>query len=193
MLGQDSEPDRIVGGSNDLQRGDYPADNFVIGERVPLGQPAGNTRADQPLLQVPPEAMGPVQHRDVSRSGSVLGLISLYILDQPGDLILIGVEALHLNVEPGVPSGFDLLFEQTGVTRDQALCGVEDLHRAAAVPVQHDGMGEPKVVAEPVDDVWIRSGPGKDCLFVVAYSEEISMSLRQLANDTVLHRTQILK
>ncbi len=192
-LGQDSEPDRIVRGADYLQGGNYPADNFVIGESVALGQPAGNTRAYQPLLQVPPEPMRPVQHRHIPPPSSVLGLISLHILDQPGYLILIGIEVLHLNVESRVPGGFDLLLEQTGVTGDQPLCGVEDLHRAATVPVQHDGMGEPKIVAEPVDDVWIRSSPGKDRLLVVAHPEEISMSLGQLADDAVLHRTQILK
>src|SRR6188472_578298 len=54
-------------------------------------------------------------------------------------------------------------------------------------------MGESKIVAESVNDVRVRSGPGKNRLLVITHSEEIAMSLRQLPNDAVLNRTQILK
>src|SRR4051794_20585204 len=54
-------------------------------------------------------------------------------------------------------------------------------------------MGEAKIVAESVNNVWVRSGPGKNRLLVITHPEEISMSLRQLPNDAVLDRTQILK
>src|SRR3954447_9629693 len=54
-------------------------------------------------------------------------------------------------------------------------------------------MGESKIVAESMDDVGIRSGPGEDRLLVVAHPKDISVSLRQLANDAVLNRAQVLK
>src|SRR6476619_481875 len=99
MLGQNSEPNRIVGGPAHLQRGYDPADYSVVRESVSLGQPAGNAGADQTLLQVPPQPMGPVQHGDVPPPATVLGLVSPQILDQPGDFVLIAIEPLHLHVE----------------------------------------------------------------------------------------------
>ena len=137
MLGQNSEPNRIVRGPDHLQRGYYPADNFVVGESVALGQTAGNSGADQPLLQVAPQAMGPIQHGGVpppehrARPGLAADPRSARRLRPHRYRTLPPARRI---VESRVAS---ICFSnRRGLQAISRFGGIEDLHRAAAVPVQ---------------------------------------------------------
>jgi hypothetical protein len=99
VLSQHSEANRIVRRTDDLQRRDHPADDLVVGERVPLGQAAGNSGTDEPLFEMAPDPMGAVQQRVVAPTAAVLLPVLLQVVDDPGRLLFLVLEGADEDIE----------------------------------------------------------------------------------------------
>src|SRR3989442_15131924 len=83
---------------------------------------------------------------------------------------------------------FRSLFEQLGILCQHPPRGLEDLARAAAVLVQHDGPVDLVVAAEADEHVGGRPRPGEDRLPVVADREEVAVRRRQALPEAVPER-----
>ena len=89
--------------------------------------------------------------------------------------------------------GLELLLEQRRVLRDEPPRHLEDLPRAAPVPVEHDRLGDVEVGAEAVEDGGVGAGPGEDGLLVVADREAVAVLCGQAGHDFVLGQAQVLE
>ena len=90
-------------------------------------------------------------------------------------------------------SASSCLLEERRVLRDQPAGDLEDLPRAAAIPVEHDRLGDVEVGAEPVQDGGVGAGPGEDGLLVVAHREAVVVLGHEAGDDFVLRQAQVLE
>ena len=148
---------------------------------------------DQPSLQQLTDAVGAVQQREVAPVEIARRLVAQEIGEQPVRFLSVVVEGVRPDAVLRLAIGLELLLEQRGVLRDEPACHLEDLPRAAAVPVEHDRFGDVEVGAEAVEDGGVGAGPGEDGLLVVADREAVAVLGGQAGHDLVLGQAQVLE
>jgi hypothetical protein len=137
----------------------------------------------------------PIQQRVLAPAETVLIAIAADVLEDPGDFGVLGRESegsdrketLALGV--GVPS----VSEDRRIDHYEPAGERNDFARAAAVFFQLRHSVDLEIVGEGEKDLWIRPRPGVDRLLVVADREYVSVIARQLVDDRVLDRIQILE
>ena len=123
----------------------------------------------------------------------VRGTIRLNIRQEP--LALRGL--LHKRVRgdrvPRFALRSQLLIEECGVLRQQRSRDLENLSRTSAVAIQHHRFENLEIVLKTNQNLWIRSGPREDRLFLVSHIKEIAVILYELFQHEILRGIQVLK
>ena len=187
------ERDGIAGIAHDPQRGHHVLDDVVLDQRAATRQPAGNPRSDETSLEVLAELVPSVQNRVVAPLQAGRRAVGEDVVEQPRGLFLLVAEGECAHVVRRLLIGAELLFEQLWIVRQDPPGGLEDLARAAAILVEHDGPVDRILAAEPHQDVGVRPRPGEDRLLVVADREEVAVRRRQALQEIVLDRVHVLE
>src|SRR6184192_1053722 len=133
------ERDGVAGIAHDSQGGDHVLDDVVLDQRAATRQPAGNPRADEASLEVLADLVAAVQNRIVPPSQAGRCAVGKDILEQPRGFFFFISECERAHLVRRLLLRAELLLEQLGILRQHPPRGLEDLARAAAVLVQHNG------------------------------------------------------
>src|SRR5437762_5106259 len=187
------ERDGVAGIAHDSQGGDHVLDDVVLDQRAATRQPAGNPRADEASLEVLADLVAAVQNRIVAPSQAGRRAVGKDILEQPRGFFFFISECERAHLVRRLLLRAELLLEQLGILRQHPPRGLEDLARAAAVLVQHNGPVDLVVAAEADEHVWVRPRPGEDRLLVIDDREEVAVRRRQALQEVVLDRVHVLE
>src|SRR2546422_9217343 len=133
------ERDGVAGIAHDSQGRDAVLDDVVRDQRAAARQTTGNPRAHEASLEVLADFVLAIENRVVAPSQAGRRAVSKHVVDQPRGLFFFVSEGEGCHFERRLLLRAELLLEQLGILRQHPPRGLEDLARAAAVLVQHNG------------------------------------------------------
>ena len=187
------QSDRVPRIPHDPQRSDHVAHHVVFRDGVPPGEPTGDPGSQQPTFEMLAHAVLAIDDGVIPPPEPGGRLVGLEVVEQPRGFGVLVREGVGAYLVLGRPLGHESLVEQVRILGEDTARGLEDLVRAAAVAVEHDGLRDPEVLAEPAEHSRIGAGPGEDRLLVIPDREEVAMGRREPLQDLVLCRVQILE